>query len=167
MWKHVLWLSGWLLLALLLQATVVPVLGGFLGRLDLVLAVVVSVALLHGHQAGAGFGLIAGLLRDVVLGFGLGFYATVFFIIGYSIGHLSRLVFRDSILVPLLAGLTSSVAFWMLLTVGQGFLYGHWIAGRYWRQLLIVLLANGLAIPAVYALIRRQDQRLVARSRGE
>ncbi len=168
MWKQIIWLSFWLMVAFLLQATVVPALGGILGRLDLMLALVVAVALLHGHEAGAGFGLVVGLLRDVALGFGLGFYASVFFIIGYAIGHFSRLVFRDSILVPLLAGLGSSAVFWLLLMVANGALYGHWISGQFWKQFLIALLVNSSAVPAAYALIHRQQEgRLAARSRGD
>lgn len=166
MWKRIIRLAIWLLVALLLQATMVPSLGRFLGQLDLVLALVCSVALLYGPQVGAGFGLTAGLLRDVALGFGLGFYALPLFVIGYGIGHLSRVVFRDSILVPFLAGLAGAATQWLMLVVQNGFLYGHWISGRYMLQMLFLLLANSLLVPVVYALFNRQGERLVAPSRG-
>lgn len=166
MWRRVLRLALWLLIALLLQATLVPALGSFLGHLDLILAITCSAALFYGPKAGSALGLIAGLLRDIVLGFGLGFYALPLFVIGYGVGHFSRVVFRDSILVPFLAGFSGAAIQWLILMLQNGFLYGYWISGRFLTQLLLLLLANSLLVPAIYALFNRQGEKLVVQSRG-
>lgn len=165
MWKKGLLLAFWLLLFLLLQATVVPSLGGLLRHLDLILALTSTVALLYGPKEGAVFGLTAGVLRDIVLGLNLGLYSIPLFVVGYGIGHFSRVVFRDSILVPFLVGLGSAGAFWLMLTVINGFFFGYWLSGRSLLQLPMNLLANSLITPVIYALISRYRQ-LDASRRG-
>lgn len=165
MWKRTVLLALVLLLTLLLQATVVSTLGWFLNYLDLFLVLTSVVALLSGPKEGALFGLIAGLVRDVALGFGLGFYALPLFVVGYGIGHFSRVVFRDSYLVPWLAGIGSCLAFWLILTISNGFLYNHWLFGRSWSQLPIMLLINSLFVPLLYALLSQQTG-VLAQSRG-
>lgn len=166
MWKKNLLLAFWLLLSLVLQATVVPSLGGFLRRLDLILALTATVALLYGPKEGAIFGLIAGLLRDVTLGLNLGLYSIPLFVVGYGIGHFSRIVFRDSIVVPFLVGLGSMGIYWLMLTAINGFLFGYWLSGGWFWQLATSLLANSLIVPVIYALIGRFRGRLDESSRG-
>lgn len=166
MWKRLFWLTCGLLLSTLLQATVIPALGGLLRQLDLILALTSTVALLLGPGEGALFGLLAGLLRDIVLGPSLGFYAIPLFVTGYGIGHFSRIVFRDSILVPFLAGLGSAAAYWLMLTVTNGFLFGYWLAGRSFWQLPIILIANSLLVPVIYALFSRYSKHLEAGKQG-
>lgn len=165
-WKRIPWMVCYLLVFTLLQTTVVPSLGGILSHLDLILALTATWALLLGPRDGAAFGLLAGLLRDVVLGPSLGFYAIPLFAIGYGIGHFSRVVFRDSILVPFLVGLGSAGAYWIMLTVTNGFLFGYWLSGRFFWQLPGILIANSLLVPVIYALFSRQGGKLEASTRG-
>ena len=133
--------------------------------MDLILALTSTVALLYGPQEGAVFGLTAGVLRDIVLGLNLGLYAIPLFVVGYGIGHFSRVVFRDSILVPFLVGMGSAGAFWLMLTAINGFFFGYWLSGSSFWQLPTYLLANSLLVPIIYALISRYRQ-LDANSRG-
>lgn len=108
---------------LVLQATVLPLvaIGGV--RPDLMLIATISAGLLLGREHGVGMGFFAGLLQDLASGniFGLNVLAKT--AIGYFAGLMERKVFKENILLPLLAVMLgtvihSAVALFILLACG-------------------------------------------------
>lgn len=151
MWLRRVLLGVLVILSITFQVTIVPQLGGYLNRLDLPLVLVAAISLIYGGREGAWFGLTIGLLRDVLTGLSLGFYALPLYVLGYSLGSFSRIVFRDAFLVPLLVGLVATAGYWVLQWLIGGFIYGFWLSGGYWLLLPGAVVVNGLVVPLLYA----------------
>lgn len=111
---------GMLLLAVIVQSTLVPQvnIGGYAP--DVLLIVVVMHALLFGLYEGAVFGFFAGLAEDLLGGgiFGVGLLSKLF--LGIVFGLLQRRVFKENFFLPAAACL---IAAWLA---------GFW--GLYWMQ---------------------------------
>ncbi|HMM22800.1 MAG TPA: rod shape-determining protein MreD [Selenomonadales bacterium] len=102
----------WVLLliaALVLQATLVPLIAVKGIRPDLLLLAVVSCGLLLGKEQGVGVGFFAGLLQDLASGniFGLNILSKM--ACGYMAGLLERKVFKENILLPILTILLATL----------------------------------------------------------
>lgn len=82
---------------LILQGTIFTLLGI---KPDLILVSVVSIALLKGSDLGATWGLIFGLLEDLLNGRFLGACALSKMITGFLAGYLEKNIFKDNPLVP-------------------------------------------------------------------
>ena len=114
-----------LLLFTVLQTTLVPQLGIVLRQIDLSLCLTIAYALLLGPTKGAAIGICAGLLRGMIIGPALGFYAVPLYIVGYCVGYFSRVVYRDTVFVPFIIGLVTSGSYWILVTLITGGFYGN------------------------------------------
>ncbi len=155
-----------LLLFAILQITLVPRLGKVLRQSDLLLCLTIAYALMFGPTEGAVLGLGAGLLRAIVSGPALGFYAIPLYVIGYCVGQFSRVVYRNSALVPFVVGLVTTASYWLLMTLITGGLYGFWIGGRFWLGLPLSLLVNGVITAVIYALMYKRAERDAVGGRG-
>ena len=96
----------WILLAvmtLVIQATLLPLIAIHGIRPDLMLIIVVSSALLLGREQGVGLGFFAGLLQYLASGniFGLNVLSKM--MTGLLAGIMERKVFKEKVLLPLLA----------------------------------------------------------------
>lgn len=99
-----------IVLALVLQATLVPLITIKGVRPDLLLIIVVSSGLLLGKEQGLGLGFFAGLLQDLASGniFGLNLLAKM--ATGFLAGVAERKVFKENILLPVM-GITTATLF--------------------------------------------------------
>ncbi len=98
--KTVVW-AVVIVMAFVFQSTIVPLIFTQ-NRPDLLLAVVVSSGLLAGREHGVGMGFFSGLLQDMVSGsIGLNMLAKMS--AGYLAGLAERKVFKENILLPLIA----------------------------------------------------------------
>lgn len=133
---------------------------------DLLLLVVLGLALVYGHTAGALIGFVAGLLADVAppADHAVGRYALVLCLIGYAAGltkpdngqqHRSATV---PMLVVAVAAISST-----LLYAGVGALVGDTAAGQasvgwlLFTATLYDLLLAPFAVPAIMSLARRSE----------
>jgi rod shape-determining protein MreD len=110
----------WVLLTvttLIVQATLLPLIAINGIRPDLLLIIVVSSALLLGREQGVGLGFFAGLLQDLASGniFGLNVLSKM--ITGLLAGAMERKVFKEKVLLPLLAVVLATVFNNMLMLV--------------------------------------------------
>ncbi len=99
-----------IVITLVVQAVLVP-LGAVNGiKPDLLLIIVVSAGLLYGKEAGIGTGFFAGVLQDMASGniFGLNLISKM--AMGHLFGLAERKVFKEHILLPILALALASVA---------------------------------------------------------
>jgi rod shape-determining protein MreD len=116
-------LPGFLLLALLLQVTVVDLIRIKGVVPDLIFLLVVFYAFWRGQREGAFWGFVAGLMKDFVTGnyFGLNALSTA--VAGYLVGWSETRLYKDSSLVvaslTFLATLISQLVYYLLLVYLQ------------------------------------------------
>lgn len=93
---------------------------------NLMLLLTVSVAFLRGHEKGAFFGFMAGLLQDTTTGsyFGLSMFS--YMTIGLVFGKFSVNLFRDQSLLPVISSIPA-LAIHFAITITFLFLLGRQI----------------------------------------
>jgi rod shape-determining protein MreD len=96
---------------LVIQATIIPFfpIMGIVPNTALVLIVVL--ALKVGRVKGAIFGLIAGLLQDILFASTIGINAFILFFIGYSIGFAEDSFSRENIINPIIFTVLATVLY--------------------------------------------------------
>ncbi len=98
-----------LVATLVIQTTVLPLIAVAGARPDLLLLVVVSAGLLLGREHGVGMGFFAGLLQDLASGNIFGVSALSKTATGYVAGLVERKVFKENVLLPLLAVIIATI----------------------------------------------------------
>ncbi|MFZ5627225.1 MAG: rod shape-determining protein MreD [Bacillota bacterium] len=99
-------LAGWLVLLLSLLAGLLaekslwPFLGFYGSGPDFVLILTVFVALYHGRRRGAWFGLLAGLLQDMLFGYFIGLSALAKWLTAYFVGELDQIIYKEISFIP-------------------------------------------------------------------
>jgi rod shape-determining protein MreD len=144
------------LLAALVQATIVASLDVFGGTADVLLLAVVGIALLRGSVAGAVAGFSAGVLLDVLTLDTLGVTALILALAGYWTGRYGETTGRDRAHAPLLAVLVVTV---LVAVFGYGlhFLIGEEVSARraLFETLLPGIALNLVVATPVFAICRR------------
>lgn len=150
---------------LLIQATLLPLIAVNGVKPDLLLLVVVSSGLLLGREQGVGMGFFAGLLQDLASGNIFGVNALSKTATGYVAGLMERKVFKENILLPLLAVILATV-FNSVLTLAVLLVLGFGVdAAAALANTLFVTAYNAvLAIPAHRAVYRLAGSELAAQS---
>lgn len=101
--------SGVLVITIIIQSTLIPLISIKGIHPDLLLVIVVSYALLSGKEYGAGLGFFAGLLQDLVSGSIFGINTLSKLATGYMFGLAERKVFKEHVLLPVLATLVATL----------------------------------------------------------
>ncbi|MEG6584547.1 rod shape-determining protein MreD [Dendrosporobacter sp. 1207_IL3150] len=92
-----------ILVSLVVQSTIMPMLSFNGIKPDLLLIIVVSASLLLGKEQGVSVGFFSGLLQDLAGGNVFGLNTLSKLITGYLFGMAERKVFKEHILLPVLA----------------------------------------------------------------
>lgn len=145
--------------ALIIQATVMPLLAFQGVRPDLLLIVVVSSSLLLGKDQGVSIGFFSGLLQDLVGGNIFGLNTLSKLITGYLFGMAERKVFKEHILLPVLAMAVatfcnSAISFILLLLLG----YKIELMSAIINTVLPLLMYNVIVAIPVHQVIYRVSQ---------
>ncbi|MBU2699781.1 rod shape-determining protein MreD [Sporomusaceae bacterium BoRhaA] len=113
--KTIVWIVV-ICLLYILQCALIPLvtLNGI--KPDLLLITVLSTGLLVGKEKGVAVGFFAGLLADLASGGVFGSHTLSKMAIGYGAGMLERKVFKENILLPLLAVMVATVIHSVLMT---------------------------------------------------
>ncbi len=111
-----------LVVTLVVQTTVLPLIAVAGARPDLLLLVVVSAGLLLGREHGVGMGFFAGLLQDLASGNVFGVNVLSKTAAGYVAGLVEQKVFKENVLLPLLAVILATVFNNALMLVMLAFL---------------------------------------------
>ncbi|MBP2649621.1 MAG: rod shape-determining protein MreD [Firmicutes bacterium] len=98
-----------LVLALIIQATLLPLVAIKGVQPDLLLIVVVSWGLLAGKEQGIGLGFFAGLIQDLASGAVFGMNVLSKMATGYASGMLERQVFKENYWLPVMGVLTATL----------------------------------------------------------
>ncbi|MGI6092114.1 MAG: rod shape-determining protein MreD [Veillonellaceae bacterium] len=112
-----------IVMMLVIQSTIVPLLAIQGITPDLLLIVVVSASLLFGKDHGVGTGFFSGLLQDLASGNIFGVNTLSKLSTGYLFGMAERQVFKEHILLPILAVAVATlfsglIALLMMLILG-------------------------------------------------
>ncbi|MBC9783905.1 rod shape-determining protein MreD [Heliobacterium chlorum] len=123
--------------------------------LHLVLIQVIFVGIMNGSRFGGLFGVLAGLLLDLVAGRYIGLNGLSMAAIGAAAGLIEGRLYRDNLIVPL-----GSVLVGTLLFNGLAFLLATFAGLRltaisFFMTLLIQTLYNTAAVPLLYGLFYR------------
>lgn len=100
---------GVLVVTIIIQSTLMPLISIKGIHPDLLLVIVVSYALLSGKEKGVGMGFFAGLLQDLVSGGIFGISTLSKLATGYMFGLAERKVFKEHVLLPVLATLVATL----------------------------------------------------------
>lgn len=146
--------SALIVVAVLVQLSMlqhVDVLGA---RPDIAMLVAISLALLSGSVAGAGFGFMTGLLLDLASGQPPGAQALIGTVVGYWCGRWGEvLVSDDHPVPPLVAGVLGTAAMQLLVPLVE-YLVGLQSEGIQLASTIVaVTLGGAVAIP-IYLLVR-------------
>lgn len=157
---RVLILSIGVILGVALQATWLADLN-FPGNIvpDLILIMVISYGLLRGPDEGLFFGLAAGLFLDLVAGGIIGIQTLSKSIAGFSAGLLEKNIFKDNLLVPVLAVLIGTIVLESFNVMMYLSFQGNY---NYWLVLISTIIPlsvyNTVFAPVIYRLFLKMER---------
>ena len=154
------------LVAVLVQVSVVAQVPIFGGRANLIPVAVGALALLGGSLTGAAAGFAAGLLLDLAMGMSLGGSSLVLTSVGYAIGRFAELRDVSHGLLPIAVAAAA--------TLGYDVAYGAitfmqdieaMVSVLVLRDMVVGVFLNALIALPLFALVRRIARPLVAEGR--
>jgi rod shape-determining protein MreD len=160
--RRLLVLAAVLVVAVLVQSTVLAGvrLGGV--RPDLLVLAVVAVAMASDATTGALFGFVTGLVADLLFDLPVGVSALVYTAVGFAVGTVRLYVTSHRPLVHLaLAGAASLASVWACGLLLRVFDLSSWAAVA--RAGPLVALYNLLLTPFVYPVVWALTERVPAR----
>jgi rod shape-determining protein MreD len=160
--RRLLALAVVLVVAVLVQSTVLARLTLAGVRPDLLVLAVVSVAVATDPTTGAVFGFVAGLVADLLFDLPVGVSALVYVAVGFAVGTVRVYVTSHRPLVHLvLAGAASLASVWCCGLLLRVFDLSSWAAVA--RAGPLVAVYNLLLTPFVYPVVWALTERLPAR----
>jgi rod shape-determining protein MreD len=160
--RRLLALAGVLVVAVVVQSTVLAELRVAGVRPDLLVLAVVAVAMASEATTGAVFGFVAGLVADLLFDLPVGVSALVYTAVGFAVGTVRVYVTSPRPLVHLaLAGAASLASVWCCGLLLRVFDLSSWATVT--RSGPLVALYNLLLTPFVYPLVRALTERVPAR----
>jgi len=160
--------SAIVLVALVIQTTLLPHLELFGVVPDLLLVVIICVGLVRGPSSGALVGFAGGILRDLLLDAPTGLSALAYVSVGYVVGAVRPYVRSSSVAVPLIgvfAGSLAGTAFYTLLALLLG--VPAQPLDRIAQVILLTAVYNTLLVPFAYPVVRRVVSSPRGGARGE
>ena len=142
-----------MIVALLLQTTVLNRLRLFGVMPDFMLLVAVAGGITAGPTRGAALGFSSGMLIDLFLPTPLGLSALVFTLVGYGVGVANTGVLRSAWYIPVLTAGGASVAGVLLYAVAGSVLGERMINGHLATIALVVGVSNAVLAPVAVRLV--------------
>ena len=160
--RRLLALAAILVVAVLVQSTVLAEVRLAGVRPDLLVLAVVAVAMASDATTGAVFGFVAGLVADLLFDLPVGVSALVYTAVGFAVGTVRVYVTTNHPLVHLLlAGAASLASVWCCGLLLRVFDLSSWAAVG--RAGPLVALYNLLLTPFVYPVVWALTERVPAR----
>ncbi len=151
-----------LLLAAMVQGTILPHLRIFGGQPDLVLLLVLAWAILDREQEGIVWAFVGGLLLDVLSGAPLGLSALPMVPIAYLIGLTEAQVYRGGTVLALLLAVGGALAYHALYLLLLNVLAGYPVAWAmsFWYVTVPSVLFDAILILPILQMLARLYERL-------
>lgn len=139
------------LIAAVIQSTILARVTIFSIRIDLFLIIVISFALLKGRKTGMIVGFIVGFIQDLLVGRFLGLHAISRMIVGYLLGLMEQRVFKENLIVPILAAFIGTIIAEFIVWFISLFLFWHYPFLNALKQVILPsALVNALFAPFIY-----------------
>ncbi len=116
-WLRILFYVFSILLAFLIQTSVVPLIPFLSASPNLLLILTFSFGFMHGSLPGMLYGLGAGLLMDMFYSGPFGFYSLIFIFIGYVNGFFSRFYYEEYLTLPMVICVFSELSYHLYIYV--------------------------------------------------
>ena len=142
-----------LLVALLLQTSVLVRLRVFGVMPDFMLLIAVAAGITAGPTRGAGLGFAAGMVIDLFLPTPLGLSALVFTLVGYGVGVANTGVIRSAWYIPMLTAGAGSMAGVTLYAVAGSMLGERMLTGHLVTIAVVVGVSNAVLAPVAVRLV--------------
>ncbi len=142
-----------LIVALLLQTTVLVRLRVFGVMPDFMLLVAVAAGITAGPSRGAGLGFASGMVIDLFLPTPLGLSALVFTLVGYGVGVANTGVLRSAWYIPMLTAGAASTAGVVLYALAGSMLGEPMLTGHLVTIALVVGVSNAVMAPVAVRLV--------------
>jgi rod shape-determining protein MreD len=137
----------------------------FLIKPDLVLVIVITYALLKGPYIGTNLGLFAGFFMDLVGGNIIGVGALCKMLAGFSAGLLEKTIFKDNLLVPVIAVFIGTIIFETLdLVIRLSFGANFTFIFAMLHTVLPVAFYNAVLAPLIYYFINKFERYLLRKN---
>jgi rod shape-determining protein MreD len=160
--RRLLVLAAVLVVAVLVQSTVLAELRLAGVRPDLLVLAVVAVAMASDATTGAVFGFVTGLVADLLFDLPVGVTALVYTAVGFAVGTVRVYVTSHRPLVHLvLAGAASLASVWCCGLLLRVFDLSSWVSVA--RAGPLVAVYNLLLVPFVYPVVWALTERVPAR----
>lgn len=142
-----------LILALLVQTTVLVRIrvGGVMP--DFMLLIAVAAGITAGPTRGAGLGFVSGMVIDLFLPTPLGLSALIFTLVGYGVGVANAGVLRSAWYIPVLTAGAASVGGVVLYAVAGSMLGERMLTGHLVTIALVVGVGNAVMAPVAVRLV--------------
>lgn len=132
---------------------------------DLILIMVISYGLLRGPDEGLFFGLAAGLFLDLVAGGLIGVQTMSKSIAGFSAGLLEKTIFKDNLLVPVIAVFIGTL---VLESLNVLMYLSFHVNYNYWLVLVSAIIPlsiyNALFAPVIYHLFLKMERFIIEKT---
>ena len=148
--------GGLVVLAVILQLSVLSHMRLLGGHLDLVVLVVAAVAFYAGSVPGAGTGFAAGFLLDLAAGQTLGLSSLVLTAVGYGVGRFREVRDPAHGLLPVAVG-AAATAGWVTAFAAVSFMLdvGVSVSALVFRDMVVTSIVGAVVALPVFALCRR------------
>lgn len=149
-------------LILILQTFGPPGLSFFGYRPELILLTALLFAMLEGPISGGIFGFIGGLLQDLLTGRFLGLGALTVMGAAFTIGFLSRRLYKENLMVRFSTILVGTWVGQILYLLGQAAFGLSTVWGFYtWKTILITGVLNGLLSIILFRPLERLNRQII------
>ena len=116
-WIRILFYVFSILLAFLIQTSVIPLIPFLSAAPNLLLILTFSFGFMHGSLPGMVYGLGAGLLMDMFYSGPFGFYSLIFIFIGYVNGFFNRFYYEEYLTLPMVICVFSELSYHIYIYV--------------------------------------------------
>ncbi|MFC1715172.1 rod shape-determining protein MreD [Candidatus Poribacteria bacterium] len=155
--RQTLKIAALILASLILQIALISRIPMFGGRPDLLLALVVSAALLRGPLYGGTVGFISGLLYDLFSADGrLGIQAFSRVVIGYGIGFIRGRLYSDNFITQLASGFFATLAHKIITLAHLSLLRAdtQFVSIRF-TGLALAAISNSILVVVVFWILKK------------
>lgn len=138
-----------LVLAFLVQTSVIPLLPFLSASPNLLLILTFSIGFIHGNLPGMVYGLMAGLLLDLFYSGSFGFYSLIFVFIGYMNGFFSNVYYEEYITLPMVMCVINEFVYHVYIYFFRFFLRGKLDIPYYVVHVVLPAVAFSLMVTLV------------------
>ncbi len=138
-----------LVLAFLIQTSVMPLIPFLSASPNLLLILTFSIGFIHGDLPGMIYGLGAGLLLDLFYSGPFGFYSLIFVIIGYINGFFCNVYYEEYITLPMIMCVVNEFIYHVYIYVFRFLIRGKYDIPYYVTHVVLPAIVFSLMVTLI------------------